>query len=108
MFYSAKTIVKDRNNINLMLTCAIKYSYPNAKITWNIMTESSNAYGAVQQNSTGNYILHNNGSLEVYHRYIYEEDHITAMCLAVNKYGNAQTVFHLWDPEKFYQGIIYV
>lgn len=88
-----------------MLTCAIKYNYPNAKVTWNIMTEHE-SYGTIKENSTGNYILHNNGSLEIYHRFIYEEDHMTAMCTATNKYGSAQTVFHVWDPDRFYQGFL--
>ena len=107
MSYSSKTIIKDRNNINIILTCAVKYSYPTAKLTWNIMTESSSAYNVVEENSTGNYILHNNGSLEVYRRFIYEEDRVTVMCLATNKYGSATTVFHIWDPERFHQGVHY-
>ena len=107
MFYSSKTIIKERHNINIMVTCAVKYSYPTAKITWNIMTESSNVYNVVKENSTGNYILHNNGSLEVYHRFIYEEDHVTVMCLATNEHGSATTLFHIWDHERFYQGMHY-
>ena len=90
-----------------MLTCAVKYSYPTAVLTWNIMTESSSAYSVVKENSIGNYILHNNGTLEVYHRFVYEEDHVTVRCLATNEYGSATTVFHIWDPKRFYQGMYY-
>ena len=52
MFYSSKTIIKDRSHNNIMLTCAVKYSYPTAVLTWNIMTESSSAYSVVKENST--------------------------------------------------------
>ena len=107
MLNSSKTIIKEskRINSNVMLTC-VHYAYPTAEITWNITTESSSVYRLVRENSTGNYILHNNGDLEVYHRYIFEEDHVTAVCTAANKYGAAQTVFHLWNHEKFYQGVL--
>ena len=91
-------------NANTMLTCSIHYAYPTAKITWNIMTKSSKVYRQVKNNSTGNYILHNNGSFEVYNRYIYEEDYINVTCSAANKYGTVQSVFNLWDHELFFQG----
>ena len=107
MLHSQKSIIKDRSNINVMLACDVKYAYPTAKITWNITTESSNIYRAIEENSTGNYILHNNGSLEIYHRFIYEEDHVMVMCLATNKYGSAHSVFHVWDPERFNRGLCY-
>jgi len=63
-------------------------------------------YHLVRENSTGSYILHNNRNLEVYHVYICKEDHVTAVCTAANNYGAAQTVFHLWNHEKFYQGVL--
>ena len=91
------TIHKDQSTGNVMLRCAVNYSYPTALLTWNIMTESSSAYDAVEENSTGNYVLLNNGSLEVYRRFIYEEDHVTVKCLASNKYGSARSVFSIWD-----------
>ena len=97
-------IRKDRSAGNVMLTCAIKYSYPAAVLTWNIMTESSSVYDVVEENSTGNYVLLNNGSLEVYRRFIYEEDHVTVKCLATNKYGSVKSVFSIWDNEHFTQG----
>ena len=107
MLYNSTTIIKDRNSNNVMLTCDVQYAYPTARVTWNILTESSNIRGVIEDNSTGNYLLHNNGSLEVYHRYIYEEDHVTAVCSAINQYGLGQSTFHIWDPKRFYQGLCY-
>ena len=104
MLINFTTIRKDQSSGNVMLKCGVKYSYPTAEITWNIMTESSMTYDVIEENSTGNYILLNNGSLEVYRRYIYEEDHVTVTCLASNKYGSAETVFSIWDDEYFSQG----
>ena len=98
------TIRKDESTSNVMLTCAVQYAYPTAEITWNIMTKSSRMYHVVEENSTGNYILHNNGSLEVYRRFIYEEDHVNVMCSASNKFGSAQTLFSIWDNEYFIEG----
>ena len=99
------TIRKDVKTDNVMLTCDVKYAYPTANITWNITTESSGVYHMVKENSNnGNYVLLSNGSLEIYHRYVYEENHVTAVCSAANKYGSAQTVFSVWDPDYFSQG----
>ena len=97
-------IVKDQSTNNVMLTCAVLYAYPTAEITWNIMTESSSTDHMIKRNITGNYILLNNGSLEVYHRFIYDEHHVTVTCSASNKYGTAQTVFSIWDDKYFSQG----
>ena len=97
MVINFTTIHKDQSMGNVMLTCAVNYSYPTALLTWNIMTESSSGYDVIEENSTGNYVLLNNGSLEVYRRFIYEEDHVTVMCLATNKYGSAKSVFSIWD-----------
>ena len=97
-------IVKDQSTSNVMLTCPVQYAYPTAEITWNIMTESSSTGHMIKRNTTGNYILLNNGSLEVYHRFIYDEHHVTVTCSASNKYGTAQTVFSIWDNEYFSQG----
>ena len=112
LLYVAKPIMannftiirKDQSTGNVMLTCAVNYSYPTAVLAWNIMTESSSVYDVVEENSTGNYVLLNNGSLEVYRRFIYEEDHVTVMCLATNKYGSAKSVFSIWDNEHFSKG----
>ena len=103
MLYSTRT-ENTKLSINIMLTCPVQYAYPIAKVTWSIMTESSSLQLVIEKNSTGNYILHNNGSLEIYHRFIYEEDHVTAVCTAANKYGSGQTAFHIWDPDRFKQG----
>ena len=94
----------DQSTNNVMLTCAVQYAYPTAEITWNVMTESSSADHVIEKNSTGNYILLNNGSLEVYHRFIYDEHHVTVTCSAANKYGFAQTVFSIWNNEHFTKG----
>ena len=104
MVINFTTIRKDQSMGNVMLTCAVKYSYPTAKLTWNIMTESSSEYNVVEENSTGNYVLLNNGSLEVYRRFIYEEDRVTVMCLATNEYGSGKSMFSIWDDEYFSQG----
>ena len=98
------TMRKDQSADNVMLICAVKYAHPTATITWNIMTEPSNVYHVIEGNSTGNHILHNNGSLEVYRRVIYEKDHVMVMCSATNKYGFGQSVFSIWDDEYFSQG----
>ena len=103
MLYSSRT-ENTELNINIMLTCPVRFAYPIAKVTWSIMTESSSLQHVIEENSTGNYIQHNNGSLEIYRRFIYEEDHVTVLCTAANQYGSAQTVFHVWDPERFHQG----
>lgn len=103
MVINITTIRKDQSTGNVMLTCAVQYSYPTANITWSIMTESG-VYRVVEDNFTGNYILCSNRSFEVYRRYIYEEDQVTIMCSATNKYGSAQSVFNIWDNEYFSQG----
>ena len=114
VFYVAKpiivrnvtTIIKDHtDNTNVMLTCGVQYAYPTPNITWNIMTESCSDYNVIEENSTGNYILYNNGSLEVYHHFVYEESHVTVMCSAANKYGYAQSIFYFWEHEWFSRGM---
>ena len=104
MVINFTTIHKDQSTGNVILMCAVKYSHPTATLTWNIMTESSSEYNVVEENSTENYVLLNNGSLEVYRQFIYEEDHVTVMCLATNEYGSNQSVFSIWDDEYFSQG----
>ena len=105
MVTNITTIIKDHtDNANVMLTCHVQYAYPTPNITWNIMTESSSNYNVIEENSTGNYILHNNGSLEVYHRFIYEESHVTVMCLASNEYGYAQSIFNVYEHAWFSRG----
>lgn len=70
------------------------------------MTESSKVYQKLERSSTGNYIMHSNGSIEVYYRFILDSDHLIFMCSAANKYGSAENVFHLWDYEVFNQGLL--
>ncbi|XP_065898899.1 uncharacterized protein [Dysidea avara] len=93
----------NRENSNVMLSCGVYYAHPSPEITWNMMAKSSRVYQKLEQNSTGKYIMHNNGSIEVYYRFILESDHLIFMCAATNKYGSAENVFHLWDHEVFNQ-----
>ena len=104
MIFKSDTIRKDRIPSNVMLTCPVQYAYPMAEITWGMMIESSRTYRVLEENSTGNYILLNNRSLEVYRRFIYEEDHVNVMCLASNRFGYAETVFNIWNDMHFFQG----
>ena len=103
MITESATIRKDQSPNNVMLTCPVQYGYPTAEITWNMMSKLTSMYLVLEENSTGNYILLNNGSLEVYRRFIYEEDHVNVMCLASNKFGSAQTVYSILDDEHFSQ-----
>ena len=101
------TIIKenDRENNNVVLSCGVYYAHPI--ITWNIMTESSSVYHSVAESSTGQYTVHKNGSLEVFHHFILESDHLICMCTctADNIYGSVEQTFHLWDHNIFYQGL---
>ncbi|XP_065898904.1 contactin-5-like isoform X2 [Dysidea avara] len=98
------TIIKDCNkdNSNVVLTCGIYY--PSAVVKWNIMMDSSTTHHSVEESSTGKYIVHNNGSLEVHHRYVSDNDHLIFMCSADNMNGSIEQVFHVWDHNAFYQG----
>ena len=101
------TIIKDCNkdNSNVVLTCGIYY--PSAVVKWNIMMDSSTTHHSVEESSTGKYIVHNNGSLEVHHRYVSDNDHLIFMCSADNMNGSIEQVFHVWDHNAFYQGLLY-
>ena len=72
------------------------------------MTELSSTYHKLEENSTGKYILHNNGNIEVYYRFILESDHLVFMCSAANVYGSAKNAFHLWNHDFFNQGLFAV
>ncbi|XP_065898900.1 immunoglobulin superfamily member 10-like [Dysidea avara] len=97
------TIIKDckKDNNNVVLTCGIYY--PSAVVKWNIMMDSSTTHHSVEESSTGKYIVHNNGSLEVHHRYVSDNDHLIFMCSADNMNGSIEHVFHVWDHNAFYQ-----
>ncbi|XP_065900378.1 neural cell adhesion molecule 1-A-like [Dysidea avara] len=99
------TIIKenDRKNNNVVLSCGVYYAHPI--ITWTIMTESSSVYHSVAESSTGQYTVHKNGSLEVFHHFILESDHLICMCTCTgdNIYGSVEQTFHLWDHNIFYQ-----
>ena len=101
------TIIKDqrRENNNALLTCEVSYAYPTPVITWRLLTDSSIVYEEVHSNFSGKYILYNNGSLEGYHRYILESNHLIVICMAANIYGSSQKVFHLWNYEFFSKGL---
>ena len=88
---------------NIMLTCGVQYAYPTPKIEWSIKTPSSD----IQQNSSTNssYIMHSNGSIEIYHQFLFEVKHIIASCSATNMHGSNKTVFHLWEHKIFTKGV---
>ena len=72
------------------------------------MTESSNMYQSVAESSTGQYTIHKNGSLEVFHNFILESDHLIFMCSTDNINGSLEQLFHLWDHSVFNQGLLFV
>ena len=90
---------------NIMLTCGVQYAYPTPNIIWNITTP----FNAMHQksNSNSNYRIHTNGSIEIYHRFLSEEEHIIASCLATNVHGSSKTDFHLWERRVFTKGMLH-
>ena len=98
--YQVITIGNDRDQSdNIMLTCGVQYAYPTPNIIWNITTP----FNAMHQksNSNSNYRIHTNGSIEIYHRFLSEEEHIIASCSATNTHGSSKTEFHLWKHSVF-------
>lgn len=94
------TVIMEQRN-NLMLTCGVQYAYPSPDITWNITTPLSGYYDMYNPNSSLNYKLHSNGSIEIYHQFLFEEGYITVTCSATNIYGNNKNTFYLWDHGRF-------
>ena len=103
------TIINDQNEIkNAVLTCEVSYAYPVPTITWRFLSETSTDYEKVNNSFSGNYILYRNASLEVYHRFIIDNNHLIFVCTAANKYGSSQRVFHLWNKEMFSKGLLFL
>lgn len=90
--------MKESNDI--VLTCNVQYAYPLPTIEWYIMTSLSDDY-TLMQNSSTNYVLYNNGSIELLHRFLFEMGHIKVKCLATNIYGSNNSNFDLWEYEIF-------
>ena len=92
-------IIMDERNI-IILTCA----YPTAtlNVNWNITTPLSGLY-VIQENHNNNsdYKLHGNGSIEIYHQFLFEKDFIVVKCSANNPYWSITKTFHLWEHETF-------
>ena len=93
------TLVMEQRK-NIVLTCEMRYAYPLPTIEWYIMIPLSDEYTLIQENST-NYILHNNGSIEFLHRFLFEMGYVIIMCSATNVYGSGNSTFHLWEYETF-------
>jgi len=72
------------------------------------MMDSSAMHQTVEESSAGKYIVHDNGSLEVHHRYISDNDHLMFMCLTENQDGSFEHVFHVWNHTAFYQGLFFM
>jgi len=90
--------MEERNNV--ILSCGVQYAYPLPTIEWSILTPLSDEYILIQENST-NYKLHNNGSIEFLHRFLFEVGYMIVMCLATNAHGSGQRTFQLWEHETF-------
>ena len=89
---------------NIMLTCDIQYAYPTPSIEWNITTLSG--LSVVEQNSHGNfnYKNHRNGSIEIFHRFLFEMGHIITLCSVTNMHGYSEAIYHLWEHKMFVTG----
>ena len=90
---------------NIMLTCSVQYAYPTPNIIWNITTPFDTMH--YNSNSKSNYRIYTNGSIEIYHRFLSEEEHIIASCSATNVHGSSKTDFHLWECRVFTKGMLH-
>ena len=90
---------------NIMLTCGVQYAYPAPNIIWNITTPFNSVHQ--NSNSNSNYRIHTNGSIEIYHRFLTEEQHIIASCSATNVHGSSKTDFHLCEHRVFTKGMLH-
>ena len=99
--------IMDREDDEIVLSCGIKHAYPPPDIIWSIMTDPSEGFIALNQNTTSSsdYQLHRNGSVILYHRFLLEMGNITVKCLASNLYGSAIKKINVWDKATFEQGI---
>ena len=90
--------MEERNN--LVLTCSVQYAYPLPTIEWYIMTPLSDDYTLIQE-STTNYKLLSNGSVEFLHRLLFEIGYVIVMCSATNVYGYDHSTFYIWEQQIF-------
>ena len=88
---------------NIMLNCDIQFAHPTPNITWSISTDFSAMHH--NSNSNSNYRIYSNGSIEIYHRFLSEQEHIIALCSATNVHGSSKTEFHLWEHSVFTKGM---
>jgi len=99
--------IMDTEDDEIVLSCGIQHAYPPPDIIWSIMTDPSEGFIALNENTTGSsdYQLHKNGSIILYHRFLLEMGNITLKCLASNLYGSAIKKINVWDKATFEQGI---
>jgi len=103
-------VMKERSNI--MLTCGVQYTYPIPIIKWNITTPLyTNGLYIMQEkfNNNSDYKLYSNGSIEIYHEFLFEVGHIIITCFTNNIHGSDNNkTFHLWEQETFKRSMFYV
>ena len=101
------TEVRDQNDYNAILSCDVDYAYPPPDIIWSIMTDLSEGFIVLHENTTSSsdYELHSDGTIEVYRRFLFEEGYVIVMCSAFNLYGYAIKKFILWERTEFEKGI---
>jgi len=101
-----KTVVRDQDDNNVILLCDVDYAYPPPNISWSIMTDLSDGFIVLHENTSGSsdYEIHSDGSIELYRRFLYEEEYVVVMCSAFNLYGSASKKFVLWEKTAFEKG----
>jgi len=101
--------IRDQNDGDIILLCEVDYAFPSPDISWSIMTDLSEGFTVIHENTTGSsdYELHSDGSIEVYYRFLFEEEYIVVMCSAFNLYGSAVKKFELWEKMAFEKGIYF-
>ena len=102
----SNTIIKEERE-NILLTCDLEYAYPLPNITWSIKSALSDNYIVMKNSSVErDYALHNNFTIEIYHRFLSEAGYLNVMCSVDNLYGSAQMVYHLWEDAAFKASMI--
>ena len=92
-----ETIVKDEATAdNILLTCDVQYAYPASSITWSILDSLLNTYVTLQGNSTS-FTLNTNGTIEIYHHFLFKRGFVALTCSVTNRYGSIQNKFYLWE-----------
>ena len=99
------TKIMDQNNDGMVLSCGIKHAYPPPDIIWSMMTVPSEGFIVLHESTNhSDYQLYRNGSIELYHHFLFEMGNITVMCSASNLYGSIKKKFYVWDKAAFEQG----